>query len=110
MLDWIWKWLSSKLRAGSPAPKTKKKHKKLWISIDIFRYHYHEVVREIGNTFIHIFKGLREQYKTEIGIVNEQYPRDEFKFLEPALVLEYPEAIKMLRENGVEIGDEDDLR
>merc|ERR1711937_703024 len=74
-----------------------------------FKYHYHEVVREIGNTFIHIFKGLREQYKTEIGIVNEQYPRDEFKFLEPALVLEYPEAIKMLRENGVEIGDEDDL-
>ena len=79
----------------------------MWISIDIFRYHYHEVVREIGNTFIHIFKGLREQYKTEIGIVNEQYPRDEFKFLEPALVLEYPEAIKMLRENGVEIGDEE---
>ena len=80
-----------------------------WFTV-IFRYHYHEVVREIGNTFIHIFKGLREQYKTEIGIVNEQYPRDEFKFLEPALVLEYPEAIKMLRENGVEIGDEDDLR
>merc|ERR1712038_147605 len=24
-----------------------------------FKYHYHEVVREIGNTFIHIFKGLR---------------------------------------------------
>jgi len=74
-----------------------------------FKYHYHEVVREIGDTFIHIFKGLREQYKTEIGIVNEQYPREEFKFLEPALILEYPEAIKMLRENGVEIGDEDDL-
>ena len=74
------------------------------------RHHYHEVVREIGNTFIAIFKGLRQDYATEIGIVNEQYPREEFKFLEPALVLEYPEAIKMLRENGVEIGDEDDLR
>merc|ERR1711970_1042408 len=74
-----------------------------------FKYHYHEVVREIGNTFIHIFKGLREQFKTEIGIVNEQYPREEFKFLEPALILEFPEAVKMLRENGVEIGDEDDL-
>ena len=42
--------------------------------------------------------------------MNEQYPRSEFKFLEPSLILEYPEAIRMLRENGVEIGDEDDLR
>lgn len=76
----------------------------------ICRYHYHEVIREIGNTFIHIFKGLRDQYAQEIKTVNEQYPRDEFTFLEPALVLEFPEALKMLRENGVEIGDEDDLR
>ena len=67
-------------------------------------------MREIGNTFIAIFKGLRERYATEIGVVNEQYPREEFKFLEPALILEFPEAVKMLRENGVEIGDEDDLR
>merc|ERR1712106_944615 len=74
-----------------------------------FKHHYHEVVREIGNTFIAIFKGLRKDNATEIGIVNEQYPREEFKFLEPSLILEYPEAIKMLRENGVEIGDEDDL-
>merc|ERR1712130_1068106 len=74
-----------------------------------FKYHYHEVVKEIGNTFIHIFKGLRDEFATEIATVNEQYPREEFKFLEPALILEYPEAVKMLRENGVEIGDEDDL-
>ena len=26
-----------------------------------------------------------------------------------SLVLEYPEAVKMLRDNGVEMGDEDDL-
>ena len=76
----------------------------------IFRYHYHEVVKEIGNTFIHIFKGLRDEFATEIATVNEQYPREEFTFLEPALILEFPEAVKMLRENGVEIGDEDDLR
>merc|ERR1712130_342993 len=74
-----------------------------------FKYHYHEVVKEIGNTFIHIFKGLRDEFATEIATVNEQYPREEFTFLEPALILEFPEAVKMLRENGVEIGDEDDL-
>ena len=27
-----------------------------------------------------------------------------------SLVLTFPEAVQMLRENGVEIGDEDDLR
>jgi aspartyl-tRNA synthetase len=26
-----------------------------------------------------------------------------------SLILEYPEAVKMLRDNGVEMGDEDDL-
>ena len=26
-----------------------------------------------------------------------------------SLILEYPEAVRMLRENGVEMGDEDDL-
>jgi aspartyl/asparaginyl-tRNA synthetase len=74
------------------------------------RYHYHDVIREIGDTFIGIFKGLREEYAQEIATCNEQYPRHEFTFLEPSLVLEFPEALKMLRENGIEIGDEDDLR
>jgi len=74
-----------------------------------FKYHYHEVLREIGDTFISIFKGLRAECQREVDTVNEQYPRDEFEFLEPSLVLEFPEALKMLRENGVEIGDEDDL-
>ena len=60
--------------------------------------------------FTDIFKGLRDQYATEIATVNKQFPAEPFKFLEPALRLEFPEAVKMLRENGVEMGDEDDLR
>ncbi|WP_411027547.1 amino acid--tRNA ligase-related protein, partial [Salmonella sp. s54925] len=32
-----------------------------------------------------------------------------FKFLEPSLVLNYVEGLKMLKEAGVEMGDEDDL-
>ncbi len=64
----------------------------------------------IGGMFTDIFKGLRDHYATEIATVNKQFPAEPFKFLEPALRLEYPEAVKMLRENGVEMGDEDDLR
>ena len=63
----------------------------------------------IGNTFVAIFKGLRDNFATEIATVNKQFPAEPFKFLEPALRLEFPEAVKMLRENGVEMGDEDDL-
>jgi len=74
-----------------------------------FDYHYHEVLQEIGDTFIAIFKGLRESYQQEIDTVNKQYPAEPFTFLEPSLILKFPEAVQMLRENGVEMGDEDDL-
>lgn len=42
--------------------------------------------------------------------MNKQFPCEPFKFLEPTLRLEYCEALAMLREAGVEMGDEEDLR
>lgn len=49
-------------------------------------------------------------FQTEIQTVNKQFPSEPFKFLEPTLRLEYTEALAMLHEAGVEMGDEDDLR
>lgn len=74
-----------------------------------FQYHYHEVMLTIGNLFTDIFKGLRDQYSTEINLVGQQYPAEPFTFLEPPLVMQYPQARKMLAEAGVEIGEEEDL-
>jgi aspartyl-tRNA synthetase len=54
-------------------------------------------------------QGLRDHYADEINTVNRQYPAEAFKFLEPALRLEYREGLRMLREAGIEMGDEDDL-
>lgn len=88
------------------------RHLTEFVGLDIemaFNDHYHEVLQTIGDTFISIFKGLRDNYAQEIETVNKQFPCEPFKFLEPSLVLTFPEAVKMLRENGVEIGDEDDL-
>lgn len=88
------------------------RHLTEFVGLDIemaFNDHYHEVIQTIGDTFIAIFKGLRDQYAQEISTVNNQFPCEPFKFLEPSLVLTFPEAVKMLREHGVEIGDEDDL-
>uniref|UniRef100_A0A4X1SYR6 Aspartate--tRNA ligase, cytoplasmic n=1 Tax=Sus scrofa TaxID=9823 RepID=A0A4X1SYR6_PIG len=75
----------------------------------VFNYHYHEVVEEIADTLVQIFKGLQERFQTEIQMVNKQFPCEPFKFLEPTLRLEYCEALAMLREAGIEMGDEEDL-
>jgi len=72
-------------------------------------YHYHEVLKVIGDMFISIFKGLRDNYAKEIETVGRQYPAEPFKFLEPSLILQYPEAVKMLNDAGVEMTDEEDL-
>lgn len=48
-------------------------------------------------------------YASEIKTICEQYPVEPFKFLDPPLKLEFPTAVKMLREAGVEQGDEEDL-
>lgn len=88
------------------------RHMTEFVGLDLemaFNFHYHEVLETIGSVLITIFKGLQRNYAAEIEAVGRQYPAEPFEFCEPALVLTYPEAIKMLREDGVEIGDEDDL-
>jgi len=74
-----------------------------------FNYHYHEVVDVIGEMFVEIFKGLRDNYAEEIAAVHKQYPAEPFQFLEPSLRLEFREGVAMLKEAGVEMGDEEDL-
>ncbi|GAB6032101.1 Aspartate--tRNA ligase, cytoplasmic [Chamberlinius hualienensis] len=83
-----------------------------FVGLDIemaFNYHYHEVVDVIGQMFVEMFKGLRDNFADEIEAVHKQYPAEPFEFIEPSLRLEFQEAVKMLREDGVEIGDEEDL-
>ncbi|KAJ8253319.1 hypothetical protein GJAV_G00211580 [Gymnothorax javanicus] len=88
------------------------RHLTEFVGLDIemaFNYHYHEVIDSITDTMVQIFKGLRDRFQTEIQTVNKQFPSEPFKFLEPTLRLEYTEGVAMLREAGVEMGDEDDL-
>ncbi|XP_055945919.1 aspartate--tRNA ligase, cytoplasmic-like [Argiope bruennichi] len=83
-----------------------------FIGLDLemaFSYHYHEVVDVIGDMFVQMFKGLRDRYADEISAIYKQYPAEPFKFLEPSLRLDYAQGLALLREAGVEIGDEDDL-
>ncbi|ALC41278.1 Aats-asp [Drosophila busckii] len=88
------------------------RHLTEFVGLDLemaFKYHYHEVLHTIGNTFTDIFKGLRDKYSREIEAVGQQYKVEPFKFLEPPLILEFAEGVAMLRGAGVETGDEEDL-
>ena len=49
------------------------------------------------------------RYADDIATVFKQYPNEPFKFLEPSLILTYKEGVQMLRENGVEMEDDEDL-
>lgn len=88
------------------------RHLTEFVGLDLemsFKHHYHEVLDTIGATFTEIFKGLRDEYASEIATVAQQFRVEPFKYLDPPLRLEFPDAIKMLKEAGVTLGEEDDL-
>lgn len=88
------------------------RHLTEFVGLDLemaFKYHYHEVLDTIGNTFTEMFKGLRDKFQTEIETVGQQFAVEPFKFLDPPLRLDFSVGLSMLRQAGVTIGDEDDL-
>jgi len=76
-----------------------------------FEENYHEVVGLLEELMIYIFNGLATRYKKETELVRESYHVPEFKIPQAGKVprLTFAEGIAMLREDGVEIGDFDDL-
>lgn len=88
------------------------RHLTEFVGLDIemaFQEHYHEVLDVLDQLFVFIFKGLRDRYASEIKAVQRQFPVPDFKFLEPSLRLTFKEAVAMLREAGVEMGEYEDL-
>lgn len=77
-----------------------------------FEEDYHEVVELLEGLMLYIFNGLKERYKKETDLVRSIYHVEEFKLPEAGNVprLPFSEGIQMLRDDGVEIGDFDDLR
>jgi aspartyl-tRNA synthetase len=76
-----------------------------------FNKDYHEVVSLLEELMLHIFNGLRTNYKRQTDLVRSIYHVEDFKLPEAGKVprLRFPEGIAMLREAGEEIGDFDDL-
>lgn len=75
-----------------------------------FDEHYHEVLDVLSGLFTFIFQQLPRRFKREIELVRKQFPVDEFLVPDQMPRLEFPEAVKLLRAAGQEMGDFDDLR
>ena len=76
-----------------------------------FEEDYHEVVTLLEELMLYIFNGLKSRYKKETDLVRSIYHVEDFALPAAGAVprLNFAEGIKMLREDGVEIGDFDDL-
>jgi len=73
---------------------------------------YHEAIDVLEGLMLYIFNGLRTKYKKETDLVRSIYHVEDFKLPEAGKTVRLPfwEGIKMLRDDGVEINDFDDLR
>ncbi|KAG8733689.1 aspartate--tRNA ligase dps1 [Ceratobasidium sp. 423] len=71
--------------------------------------HYHEVMDVLDGMLLYIFNGLKTKFSADIEAIRKVYPSTEFTWLEKTLRLQWKDAIALLRENGVEIGDFDDI-
>ena len=75
-----------------------------------FEEHYHETLEILDELLVFVFSELKNRFSIEINTVKKQYPCTNFEFLPKTLRLEFKDAVKLLRENNVEIGDFEDFR
>jgi len=61
------------------------------------------------HSYHHLTPVLCTRFQTEVEAVRRQYPSEPFRFLEPALRLEFAQGVAMLREAGVDMEEEEDL-
>lgn len=60
---------------------------------------YLEIVDTIGNLFNHIFKGINERCKTELEVINKQYPFKPFQWSDKFASFTFEEACNLLKEH-----------
>ena len=66
-----------------------------------FKNHYFEVLDVLGDMFNYIFESLAKHNQKELGVVNDQYPFELFKWKTPAVKMNFKDGVKMLEEAGV---------
>jgi nondiscriminating aspartyl-tRNA synthetase len=67
--------------------------------------HYMETLEIIHNLFKHIFQGLETRWAKELAVIREQYESEPVEFTDEPCVLHWPEAMAILQEHGMDVGD-----
>lgn len=75
-----------------------------------FTDHYTEVLDVIEDLFVYIFDNLKKTLSKEIDIVKERFDLTEFTYLPKTLRMKYSEGIKLLQDDGVDIGPLEDMK
>ena len=74
-----------------------------------FKDHYFEVLDLIGNLMVYLVENLKTRYARELGIINEQYPFEEFKISNPVVKIDFKEGIALLHAAGINQAPLEDL-
>lgn len=88
------------------------RHMTEFVGLDLemaIKDHYHEAVKLIGNLFLFMFQELPKRFPHELAAIHCQYPAPEFVFSKDLVILPFWEGIKMLKDDGVDIADMEDL-
>ena len=71
--------------------------------------HYFEVLDVLGDMIAHICKGLEAKYKTELDVIKQQYPYEDFVCNYPIVKIDFKDGVAMLKEAGIHQGALEDL-
>ena len=71
--------------------------------------HYQEVLDVLGDLFVYMFDGLKNNSAAQLAAVNAQYPFKPLRYLRKTLQLTFPEGIQMLRDAGYDADPLGDL-
>jgi len=65
-----------------------------------FKEHYHEVLTTIANLFVYVFEQIAKNHQLELSAVNAQYPFEPLQIPKETVVLDFKEAIQLLKDAG----------
>lgn len=73
--------------------------------------HYHEILLNLGNLFVHIFDNINKYCQPELAAIHRQYPFRPLRYRpkNQTLVLDFRDIVKMLNENGEKMEPTADL-
>jgi len=88
------------------------RHLTEYTGIDIemeIEHNYHEVLNLLDRIFQHLFKQLVAQFGPQLEQFYRDFEVEPIKYATSIFCLTYAEAINLLRKNGIEIGDFEDM-